>query len=93
MSGASGTSTGTYLNEASTLVLETTENNQKNWRKPCLMSVLNIYILNKITPCVDDTRIQNIYAQKPKLNLNKLRLNLIFEDFNGVLVHRRHTKG
>lgn len=29
MSGASGTSTGTYLNEASTLVLETTENNLK----------------------------------------------------------------
>ncbi|XP_025206259.1 uncharacterized protein LOC112602410 isoform X2 [Melanaphis sacchari] len=29
MSGASGTSTGTYLNEASTLVLETTENNVK----------------------------------------------------------------
>lgn len=29
MSGASGTSTGTYLHEASTLVLETTENNAK----------------------------------------------------------------
>jgi hypothetical protein len=29
MSGASGTSTGTYLHEASTLVLETMENNAK----------------------------------------------------------------
>ncbi|VVC44170.1 C2 domain,Protein kinase C-like, phorbol ester/diacylglycerol-binding domain [Cinara cedri] len=31
MSGASGTSTGTYLNEASTLVLETMENNVKKY--------------------------------------------------------------